>query len=316
MKSVPRAHWQVHSEEKNILANRHGRSKPTQQFIVAETKFKAYSLSARTFIDIVDDPSCCNSYADTAKRTSCLRIRTGARSIAPLKLFNPSASDSAAATQDSLPTDHSDPAPARTSCYLLPTDEYDANGRNPYAYAPVALWPGSKTSSASIADGCAHDVLNPIDTHSVDVQAASDDRMLVLLLRDGGCGGAATRGSGGGARFRPGGEGKLVVLSFDGEVVIPDEDVDGRRGCGEAQVALVEQRPTGSVGAGGAGMPAWAGRRVAEEDANELVDEGFRQPEKEVYAPDVYAALARAPDEYSDDAKDVDLDLGNEAWGW
>ncbi len=320
MKSIPRAHWQVHSEERNIFANRHGKSKPPQQFIVAETKFKAYSLSAGTFIDIVDDPSCCNSYADTAKRKSCLRIRTGARHIAPLQLFDSSASKPSPYSSTSRL--RSKPAPTRSSCWLLPTDLYDAGPPSPYAYTPVALWPGGGggkgPSSMSIADGQAHEALNPIDAHGVDVQAASDDRMLVLLLRDGGCGGAAGLSRRGGAGFRGGGGaggggGRLVVLSFDAAARIPDDDEEAAGGKAVAASAQ-EQWKEGRVGAGGAERPAWSGHTTGEE-ANEVVNEGFRRPRKDVYAPDVLAALARGPDDF-DDAGLVDLDLENVALGF
>jgi hypothetical protein len=313
MESIPRAHWQVHSEERNILANCHGKSKPPQQFIVAETKFKTYSLSAGTFIDIVDDPSCCNSYDHTAKRTSCLRIRTGSRQIAPLQLFKPGSEPPAAPPPAALA--RRKPAPTRSSCYLLPTDDYDydANGLSPYAYAPVALWPGGgggrgKAGSMSIADGYAHEVLNPIDAHGVDVQAVCDDRMLVLLLRDGGCGGAAAL-----ARRRPGfgggrgvgGEGRLVVLSFDAAATIRDDE---RGAGGEGETAAVAL-------AAGAERPAWSGR-TAPEEANEVVDEGFRRPRKEVYAPDVLAALSRKPDDFSVEAGHVEPDWEDAEWGF
>jgi hypothetical protein len=297
MKSIPRAHWQVHSEEKNITANSRPKSKPPQQFIIAETKFKAYSLSAGTFIDIVDDPSCCPSYAETAKRTSCLRIRTGARQIAPLKTVTP--------TDPPLPTaaqKKAEPAaPPRTSRYILPTDLCSPT-HDPYAYTPVALWPASGgkggVSCLPDPDARAHEALNPIDAHGVDVQAFCDDRLLVLLLRGGG-----------------GGEGRLVVLSFDSAALIPD---DSKPVCRPRKRKFQEDEDTAVAVAvrlnGGPSRPAVDDAAVHD---HVLAVESPQQ--KEPYLTDVLRAMARVPDEVLDDAVVTDLaflDFESSEWGF
>jgi hypothetical protein len=179
-----RLHWQFHPEEFNLRSST-GYSKSAESPLLAHTKYQTYDVASKTFIDLVVDFSCCSHISKPSRRHGCLRLRTCSRQYRP-------------------PCDMRNMSPSDFS----PQEWVKHPG--PFTYTPVSLWPPPAESSHYANN--AHVLMSPeIDEfgparHSdnisgLDVNAASDERTLVLLIR------ASASDA----------NGKLICLGFDSQ---------------------------------------------------------------------------------------------------
>lgn len=215
LESEPRAMWQVHQEDANILESCNNSKSPHNlAYIPAHTKMKAYNLSAGAFVDIVDDADCCPWDAKKDRRESCLRLRTGSRSIRSLQEATSEGFADKMRMLGIAEDTESNQVPV-----VLESDRFDLDSPNPYNYSKIKLWPeplpGNDKSSK------AHEIINP-DTDDgytyfsgVHVKGASDERSIVYLVRNA----AAMQTSGTSVK------GKLVILSFDQDANIGKWDM-------------------------------------------------------------------------------------------
>lgn len=201
--------WQVHQEEANILqASTSEHKSKIKSFIPAHTKFKTYNLSAKTFIDLVDDANCCPWQAKVDRRKSCLRLRTGSRSISALLNASEKTLDDRKLIQHD--SDHSDRDNSNELPVVMESDVFDPFETDPYVYTPVSFWPAPSPTSDEAAVN--HKIMNPDFEHNrsecmhgVDVDGVADERTIVYLVRDAPA-----------MRTNPIPiNGKLVVLLFD-----------------------------------------------------------------------------------------------------
>jgi hypothetical protein len=194
----PREMWQVHHEE----ANQSKAQAPS--FILAHTKFRTYNLSTNTFLDLVEDVSCCPTTSKSGRRSSCLRLRTGSRKLAPVLPSCEAFSGKGKARAMS-----NAPSPTENHPHPLPTSTYEDGAPSPYQYSLISMWPSPAHTSARATR--AHRILN-LDASSavpdVDIKAVADERSIVFLTTD-----AAELATG-----RTGVKGKIVCLCFDSEV--------------------------------------------------------------------------------------------------
>jgi len=145
-------------------------------YILARTKLRSYNLASSTFLDLVEDSTCCNDV------TSCLRLRIGSRGPRPLD-------------------DDIERFRAKTMEPLTLLQAEAVAMKMEYWYQPIRMWPPSKASQA-------HATMNPHLRASskgpavpCEVVGIADERSLVYLVR--------SKGTGTGQR------GFIVLVSFD-----------------------------------------------------------------------------------------------------
>lgn len=156
----PRQPYQVHEE--------YGKpGEVARSFILAKTKYRAYNLSCSTFIDLVEDASCCGS----AGLSACLRLRIGSRR--------------------DMPWDLSQKKYLEISQNLDASSTRDA-ARKLYRYSHIWLWP-SQANGPEAADKL-HKILNPhgdpatssLSYSPMQISGVSDERSLVYMVKPSG----------------------------------------------------------------------------------------------------------------------------------
>ncbi|KAF2851749.1 hypothetical protein T440DRAFT_393981 [Plenodomus tracheiphilus IPT5] len=178
-------------------------SDPTpRSFILARTKFRAYSYNSTSFLDIVEDDRCCpdNNNTDPFKQP-CLRLRIGSR-----REYVPQSYSSLTTTGSEMDSASMDKGKQRADIQDAPF-ESDFVDKTRYKYAPVRMWPPPKRCCP-----CArrlHGILSPSLPGAGGVAGARsvvgvlDERSLVYMVKAG-------RGYGVG----DGGVGAVVVVEF------------------------------------------------------------------------------------------------------
>ena len=113
MPEVPRKTWQVHPEFGPDCTN-------TRSFILSRTRFRGYNYSAKAFVDLVEDDTCCPTSI-----TPCIRLRVGARQPAPFLPLN-------------TPME---PSSLKGKEKEIEQDEKEAKKRAEYRHSEIAMWP-------------------------------------------------------------------------------------------------------------------------------------------------------------------------------
>jgi hypothetical protein len=176
-----REHWQVHNEELNLQMDT-SKEKAPKAPLLAHTKYQTYDVASKTFIDVVEDFSCCSTKINSDRGHGCLRLRTCSRQYR--------------ANRD------------RSTWGYAPLPS--SGGPGPYSYSPVSHWPPSAEISKYAQN--AHILMAPKvqEQESLEnsgnisgliVEAMSDERTIVLLIR------ASANDV----------NGKLVCLGFDSQ---------------------------------------------------------------------------------------------------
>jgi hypothetical protein len=144
-------------------------------FTLATTKFRAYNYSCSTFVDLVEDETCCPSRLPNVR--PCLKLRMGSRRIAPF--------------DTSVFQDSKGKAPVK---YDSPM-ETSSVGHSPYVdstryrYSDIIMWPPPSPTC-----DCAkhmHSIMNPVFPSEPtwgrrSIQAASDERSIVYMVKPSG----------------------------------------------------------------------------------------------------------------------------------
>ncbi|KAF1967884.1 hypothetical protein BU23DRAFT_282840 [Bimuria novae-zelandiae CBS 107.79] len=147
----PRYNWNFHPEVPRRVT-------PGRSFILARTKLRAYNYACSSFLDLVEDESCCNDPS-----TSCLRLRMGSRRVAPSD-WKP--------LEDTIPQLLSPPA--------QPDDVA-------YRHFPIKMWP--PPASRCPCSRRLHQILNPPlpggPAYSKSITGTLDERSLVYMIRPG-----------------------------------------------------------------------------------------------------------------------------------
>lgn len=138
-------------------------------FILAKTKFRAYNYSCSTFVDLVEDDTCCSDRPPDAR--PCLRLRMGSRRIAPSILEY---------EKGKFSVKYDSPMNAS------PVDckSYVDNTR--YRYSGINMWPPPPSSCPCAAR--LHRIMNPVFRSNSTwggggIQAVSDERSIVYMVR-------------------------------------------------------------------------------------------------------------------------------------
>lgn len=135
-----------------------------RSFMLARTKFRAYNYGCTTFLDLVEDESCCND----ASKPPCLRLRVGSRREIGL--------------DDSL----SDPK-GKTPVFHMTRPTFVDSGTR-YRQSPIRMWP--PRASRCPCSQRLHDILNPALSSSEawytrSVTGVLDDQRLVVMVKAG-----------------------------------------------------------------------------------------------------------------------------------
>ncbi|OCK80578.1 hypothetical protein K432DRAFT_352755 [Lepidopterella palustris CBS 459.81] len=160
-----------------------------RSFILARTKFRAYSLSCSSFIDLVEDEKCCAASASPCTGP-CLRLRIGSRRLAPLysdEFLHDSGAGKATGIQEAVS--------------YPPLSGADDRFR----YSRIKLWPPAASSCPCAAR--LHRILNPSQPresgHGKTLVGVIDERSLIYMVRPGRDEEAV---------------GPIVLVSFDREI--------------------------------------------------------------------------------------------------
>ncbi|KAK3061319.1 hypothetical protein LTS18_006528 [Coniosporium uncinatum] len=145
-------------------------------YILARTKFRTYNLAASTFLDLVEDSTCCDDGG------SCLRLRIGSRRPRPLD-------------------DDVESFRARTTEPLTLLQAEAVAMKTEFRYQPIRMWPPSRDSQAHAAVNPHLKAAAKRPAAPCEVVARADERSLVYLVR--------SKGS------RAGRRGYIVLVSFD-----------------------------------------------------------------------------------------------------
>jgi hypothetical protein len=178
-----RYNWNFHPEASL-------RSNPGRSFILARTKLRAYNYSCASFLDMVEDDRCCNESS-----TSCLRLRVGSRSVAPLDWKELDVAMPQLLTLPALPNDVA------------------------YRHSTTKLWPPS-----ALRCPCSkrlHHILNPPlpggSAYSRSITGTLDERNLVYMIRPG-------------RSYSPSDDnalGIIVIISFNRGPLLPKHVAEG-----------------------------------------------------------------------------------------
>jgi hypothetical protein len=136
-------------------------SRSSRPFAFTKTKFRAYNYSSSTFLDLVEDDRCCNDPIGGR----CLRLRVGARRVAPRGWIPP----------DSVTSSKGKSA----SPYVIEEDPVR------YRHSNIKLWPPPAAKCACSAK--LHKILNPpLAAGSMcnrAITGAADERSLVYMVK-------------------------------------------------------------------------------------------------------------------------------------
>ncbi|KAF2122863.1 hypothetical protein BDV96DRAFT_9211 [Lophiotrema nucula] len=134
--------------------------KSNRSFILARTKFRAYSLACNSFVDLVEDDRCCNN----PLAGPCLRLRVGSRRVAPLGWCPPD-----------------DRTPGRVDSAATTPEDDDIL----YRHSNIKMFP--PPASTCPCSKRLHEIMNPPvgSPHSRMIAAAVDERSLVYMVRPG-----------------------------------------------------------------------------------------------------------------------------------
>lgn len=162
-----RKHNEVHPEYGR-------RGENAQSFILAKTKFRAYNISCRTFLDLVEDENCCGT--TFGYPSCCLRLRIGSREPRPLRVLKDKSAGAKVACCSSVDRE-----------VLFATHPSDWNEHDQFRYSRITLWP--PVCDREGQDG-AHASMNPHLSHKgksahrgYQVTGFSDERSLVYMVR-------------------------------------------------------------------------------------------------------------------------------------
>lgn len=149
--------WKIHPEfAPDCGSNR--------SFILAKTKFRAYNYASDAFLDLVEDDRCCND----SSVPPCLRIRVGARRVAPLD-WSPNGQTFASGSK------------ACSKAPSKPTEDDDYGYRN----CPIKMWPPSGSNCA--CSKRLHRILNPPlpsdPANTKSITGVLDGRCLIYMVR-------------------------------------------------------------------------------------------------------------------------------------
>jgi hypothetical protein len=132
-----------------------------RSFILAKTKFRAYSHSCTSFLDLVEDERCCND----PSKPGCLRLRVGSRHESSLNIPTLDVKGKGCA-------DEAEPI----------FDDHVA-----YCNSPIRMWP--PPASRCPCSKRLHDIMNPPlplgPSHARSVTGVLDDRTLVYMVKAG-----------------------------------------------------------------------------------------------------------------------------------
>jgi hypothetical protein len=146
----------------------------TRSFILARTKFRAYSNSCSAFLDLVEDERCCTLHP------SCLRLRVGSRRETSLNM--PLLTKGKARAEDNSPV-------------------FADNVT--YRNEPIRMWP--PPASQCPCSARLHDILNPLGASPArTVMGVLDERTLVYMVKPERSYGASDKD----------GLGSIVVVDF------------------------------------------------------------------------------------------------------
>ncbi|KAF3039263.1 hypothetical protein E8E11_006303 [Didymella keratinophila] len=144
-------------------------------FTLATTKFRAYSYSCSTFVDLVEDDKCCPDRLPSAR--PCLRLRMGSRRIAPSDTM---------VLQDrkgKAPVKHDNPTGLSAGEHTPFVDS------TRYRYSDINMWPPPSSTCPCAARS--HDIMNPVFLSEPtwgrrSIQAISDERSIVYMVKPSG----------------------------------------------------------------------------------------------------------------------------------
>jgi hypothetical protein len=156
-----------------------------RSFILARTKFRAYSYSCTSFVDVVEDDRCCNNPSQPA----CLRLRIGSRRELGLSF-----ADMSSKSKGKAPIDDTKPTFVDTQTH--------------YRHSPIRMWP--PRPSRCPCSKRLHDMLNaPLtpttsSSHARSVTGVLDEQRLVFMIKPGRSYGAGDANT----------SGRIVVVDF------------------------------------------------------------------------------------------------------
>ncbi|KAF2822031.1 hypothetical protein CC86DRAFT_425604 [Ophiobolus disseminans] len=187
MPTPPQYSWSRHPE--------FGRSETSpRSFILARTKFRAYSHACTSFLDIVEDERCCNE----PSKPPCLRLRVGSQHEASLNFPPLNRKGKGRANE------------------LEPQFEDHVK----YAQPPIRMWP--PPASKCPCSKRLHAIINPPlasgPSHARSVTGVLDERTLVFMVKPGRSYGASDDTT----------LGSIVVIDFTRPWKTPDSTPSSR----------------------------------------------------------------------------------------
>jgi hypothetical protein len=149
-----------------------------RSFILARTKFRAYSYSCTSFVDLVEDDRCCND----PSQPPCLRLRIGSRRELGLSF-----TDMSSSSKGKAPIDDTKPT-------FLDT-------QTQYRHSPIRMWP-PRAARCPCSKRLHHMLNAPLapttsSSHTRSVTGVLDEQRLVFMIKPGrsyGSGDANTSG--------------------------------------------------------------------------------------------------------------------------
>ncbi|KAF1836287.1 hypothetical protein BDW02DRAFT_244595 [Decorospora gaudefroyi] len=134
-----------------------------RSFILARTKFRAYSYSCTSFLDLVEDDRCCND----PSQPPCFRLRVGSRRELGLDVSQTNSKGKARAND---------------------TESTFMDDKTQYQYSPIRMWP--PPASVCPCSKRLHGILNPPlpsggQPHSRSVTGVLDERCFVFMVKAG-----------------------------------------------------------------------------------------------------------------------------------
>ncbi|KAF2740150.1 hypothetical protein EJ04DRAFT_425495 [Polyplosphaeria fusca] len=133
----------------------------TRSFAFTKTKFRAYNYSCSSFLDLVEDDRCCNDLMGGR----CLRIRVGARRVAP---------------RDWTPPDNITSSKDKSANPFIVEDDPVF-----YRHSNIKIWP--PPASNCPCSKRLHKILNPPlssgSEHNRSITGVVDERSLVYLVK-------------------------------------------------------------------------------------------------------------------------------------
>jgi hypothetical protein len=149
-----------------------------RSFILARTKFRAYSSPCTSFVDLVEDDRCCND----PSQPPCLRLRIGSRRELGLSF-----TDMSGSSKGKAPIDDTKPT-------FLDT-------QTQYRHSPIRMWP-PRAARCPCSKRLHHMLNAPLapttsSSHTRSVTGVLDEQRLVFMIKPGrsyGSGDANTSG--------------------------------------------------------------------------------------------------------------------------